>query len=154
MRCSFASLACLLIAGALAVDAAPPAAQPTKGMVKKATRSSDTTTLFETTDGAKACIKALDAEFEYSREEAAWDASLQAAKTDVEKLDLHTKKLQLVGKKPPASGPTCSAGTLATLPAHTSVQVLKTEEALTNVKVLAGKNKGKRGWIRSDNLGE
>jgi hypothetical protein len=118
-----------MLALLIALVLAPPS-EPAR-----VTKPGSTTRLFDTRDSARACVDAMAADLKAELDANHAAGSRRAAPTTKGTAD-----------------EICDAGTLVKLAPLTRLSLVRTEDAYTLVRVVAGKNTAKQGWTRTADL--
>jgi hypothetical protein len=121
-----------MLALVIALVLAPPPESP------RVTKPGSTTRLFDTRDSARACVDAMAADLK-----AGVDENRAAVTAGSRKAAPTTKG---------AADEICDAGTLVKLAPLTQLGLVRTEEAYSLVRVVAGKNVAKKGWTCTADL--
>jgi hypothetical protein len=103
----------------------------------RVTKAGSTTRLFDTRDSARACVDAMAADLKAELEGHRAAGSRRAAPTTKGTAD-----------------EICDAGTLVKLAPLTRLSLVRTEDAYSLVRVVAGKNAVKQGWTQTADLAE
>ena len=104
----------------------------------RVTKPGSTTRLFDTRDSARACVDAMAADLK-----AELDANRAAVTAGSRRAAPTTKG---------TADEICDAGTLVKLAPLTRLSLVRTEDAYSLVRVVAGKNAAKQGWTHTADL--
>ena len=118
-----------MLALLIALALAPPSESA------RVTKPGSTTRLFDTKDSARACVDAIAADRKAELDATHAAGSRRAAPTTKGTAD-----------------EICDAGTLVTLAPLTRLSLVRTEDAYSLVRVVAGKNAAKQGWTHTADL--
>jgi len=121
-----------MLALLIALALAPPSESA------RVTKPGSTTRLFDTRDSARACVDAMAADLK-----AELDANRAAVKAGSQREAPTTKG---------TADEICDAGTLVKLAPLTRLSLVRTEDAYSLVRVVAGKNAAKQGWTHIADL--